>query len=594
MQTLNDVHHQFATFFKSVNLQPYAYLVSKNLAEGHICLGLGDLEKEVENLPAVYKDTTFSLEGLTAEPMVSIENGEKQPFILHNNRLYLQRYFNYESIILNRIMDLINTESALHLQRVQSITDQIEFIAGLFNSAKTTVSQTDWQLGAAITAVLNNFTIITGGPGTGKTTTVAKILAILFSINGGLKVALAAPTGKAAARMAESLKNAALNIGESFIEKFQSLEPSTIHRLLGSIPDSPYFRHNKSNPLNYDVVIIDESSMLDVALFAKLLDSIGQHTRLILLGDKDQLASVEAGSLFGDLCQAQDKLNLFTTERATLINSFASETYRQIGIDSIVTNSLHTLFQHIVELKHSHRFVSGEGIGRFSKAIIENDVAVVKEFLVQGADEQVTVDLSYSDKIFEEFVLGYADYIQEPDIKTALNKLNNLRILCAIRGGQQGLLVMNRKAESLLAEKGLLTYTSEFYLNRPIIITSNNYALGLYNGDVGIVRPDEKGLLKAWFEDAQGNLKSIIPGLISNAETVFAMTIHKSQGSEFNQVLVSLPAADNVSILTRELLYTGVTRAKKKVFVQGTENVILHAVHEKVNRASGISARFHQ
>lgn len=593
MQTLNDVHHQFATFFKSSTLQPYAYLISKKLAEGHICLDLDLLDEEIESLPEAYATKPFVIEDLSGESMVSIDQGEKQPFILHNNRLYLQRYFNYESIILNRIMDLINTEPVLQLEREESIASHKEFIAGIFNSARTR-AETDWQLAAAITAVMNNFTIITGGPGTGKTTTVAKILGILFSIKGNLKVALAAPTGKAAARMAESLKSAALNIGDGFKEKFQSLEPSTIHRLLGSIPDSPYFKHNQGNPLQYDVVIIDESSMLDVALFAKLLDAIGQNTRLILLGDKDQLASVEAGSLFGDLCQAQDDLNLFTADRATLINSFSDAPQRMIGIDSIVPAASHSLFQHIVELKHSHRFVGDEGIGRFGRAIIENNVVVVREFLVPEADDQVTVDQSYSDKLFEEFVLGYADYIEEPDIKIALTKLNNLRILCAIRGGQQGLHAMNRKAENLLSDHGLLTYTSEFYANRPIIITSNNYALGLFNGDVGIIRPDEKGFLKAWFEDAQGNVKSIIPGLISNAETVFAMTIHKSQGSEFNQVLVSLPSADNVSILTRELLYTGVTRAKKRVLVQGTENVIIKAVHEKVNRASGISARFHQ
>jgi len=598
MQTLNDVHHQFAAFFKSPNLQPYAYLVSKKLGEGHICLDLSELGKEVNDLPEEYKLSFSESFDLPGEPMVSKNPGQKQPFILHNNRLYLQRYFNYESMILNRILDFITTEKELEVERIESLIGLKDFIAGLFqqtsSNSATLVSTkviTDWQLTAAITAVLNKFTIITGGPGTGKTTTVAKILAILFSMDENLKVALAAPTGKAAARMAESLKAAAMMTGDKSMAKFQTLEPSTIHRLLNFIPDSPYFKHHFHNPLNFDVVIIDESSMLDVALFAKLLDAIGKDTRLILLGDKDQLASVEAGSLFGDLCQAQESLNLFTGRRIELINSFINKTECLISNAASTEATSHPLFQHVVELKYSHRFVIDEGIGRFSKAIIENNDEVIKEFFVPDADIQVIVDLNYSQVVFEEFVSGYQDYIEEPDIKTAISKFNNLRVLCAIREGQQGLYAMNRNAEKYLSERNWISLKSEFYNHRPIIITSNNYALGLFNGDIGIIRPDEKGMLKAWFEDVDGKVKSIIPGLISNAETVYAMTIHKSQGSEFNQVFVVLPSGGNVSILTRELLYTAVTRAKNKVYVQGTDAVILEAAKGQVKRASGISAR---
>lgn len=592
MQTINDVHHQFSTFFKSKSLQPYAFLVSKKLSEGHICLHLNEIGGEIENLPELYKTVIGPVDSLLDEDMISSELGQKQPFILHNDRLYLQRYFNYETMILNRIMEFIHSEKNSELERVKALKMHRVLINKLFEPGKDNIPITDWQLTAAISAVLNNFTIITGGPGTGKTTTVAKILAILFAVDGDLRVALAAPTGKAAARMAESLKSASINTGDTFNEKFQSLEPSTIHRLLGFISDSSYFKYTKTNPLNYDVVIIDESSMIDVALFAKLLDAIGPQTRLILLGDKDQLASVEAGSLFGDLCQAQPELNLFTAGRAEFINSFIAENGRQIGDVMMKDDLSHPLFQHIVELKYSHRFASGEGIGRFSKAIIVNDDEIIKMFLVPDADKQVVVDLDYAPKVFNDFILGYRNYVIEPDIKTAISKLNNLRILCAIREGEQGLYAMNRKVEKYLSDHHMITLSSEFYNHRPIIITSNNYALGLYNGDVGIIRPDDKGVLKAWFEDPEGNIKSVIPGLISNAETVFAMTIHKSQGSEFDKVLVVLPSGGNVSILTRELLYTGVTRAKTTVYLQGTGEVILQAASEQVKRASGISARF--
>jgi exodeoxyribonuclease V alpha subunit len=592
MQTLNDVHQQFAAFFKSETLQPYAYLVSKKLSEGHICLQLDELDAEKENLPSYYK-WNGEVDDLRNEKLVTSAGGIKQPFVLHNGRLYLQRYFNYETMILSRIMEFIVAEKVSEAERTDLLKKHQSFIKGLFNSVGQEVKPIiNWPLAAAITGVLNNFTIITGGPGTGKTTTVAKILAILFTMDPELKVALAAPTGKAAARMAESLKKADLKVDAGITEKFQAMQPSTIHRLLKYIPDSPYFKHNRQKPLDYDVLIIDESSMIDVALFAKLLDAIGPQTRLILLGDKDQLASVEAGSLFGDLCQAQKDLNIFTESRAGLINSFCELPSAQITQNSIAEKPSHPLFQHIIELQHSHRFKAEEGIGKFSAAIIQNDEEVIKSFLIPGADPQVQVDMDYSQKLFEDFVKGYEEYIREKDIKTAILKLNGLKILCAIRDGEQGLYALNRKVEKYLSDRKLITLTNEFYEHRPILVSSNNYALGLFNGDVGIIRKDEKGILKAWFEDSEGKLTPVIPGLLSSVETVYAMTIHKSQGSEFDRVMLVLPDAENISILTRELLYTGLTRAKSKILLQGKEAIILQSANARVQRASGIAQRF--
>ena len=591
MQTLNDVHQQFASFFKSETLQPYAYLVSKKLSEGHICLQLDELDTEKENLPAYYKWN--GVVDLLKEKLVTSAEGIKQPFVLHNKKLYLQRYFNYETMILNRIMEFIAAEKILKAERTDLLNKHQSFIKGLFNSAGPEGKMiANWPLAAVITGILNNFTIITGGPGTGKTTTVAKILAILFMMDPGLKVALAAPTGKAAARMAESLKKANLQVDAGITEKFQSMQPSTIHRLLKYIPDSPYFKHNRQNPLDYDVLIIDESSMIDVALFAKLLDAIGPKTRLILLGDKDQLASVEAGSLFGDLCQAQKSLNIFTESRAGLINSFCELSSAQITQNSIAEKANHPLFQHIIELQYSHRFKSEEGIGKFSGAIIQNDEEVIQSFLIPGADLQVQVDMEYSQKLFEDFVKGYEEYIREKDIKTALLKLNGLKILCAIRDGEQGLYALNRKVEKYLSERKLISLTNEFYEHRPILVSSNNYVLGLFNGDVGIIRKDEKGVLKAWFEDSEGTIIPFIPGLLSSVETVYAMTIHKSQGSEFDRVMLVLPDVENISLLTRELVYTGLTRAKSRILLQGREAIILQAANVRVQRASGIAQRF--
>ncbi|TAH03425.1 MAG: exodeoxyribonuclease V subunit alpha [Sphingobacteriales bacterium] len=596
MQTLNDTHQQFAAFFESKTLQPFAYWVSKKLSEGHICFDLNEIASEQENLPSYYKNADFNEITLAKESLVTTQNKPKQPFVLHNNKLYLQRYFNYESQILAKIFELGNSELGFVNERMEILKTLSSFIKTLFASPYKT-TETNWQLVATITGVLNNFTIITGGPGTGKTTTVAKILAILFAINPNLKVALAAPTGKAAARMAESLKAstalATSNIPESIAAKFDLLQPSTIHRLLGFIKNSPYFKHSQTNPLNYDVVIVDEGSMIDVALFAKLLNAIGLQTRLILLGDKNQLASVEAGSLFGDLCQAQQNLNLFNTQTATFINDFVNNVEEEINANSIGNNHPnHPLYQHIVELKFSHRFKNNEGIGLFSKAIIENNVNQINNFILAKADAQVAIDTQYSKIFFEDFIAGYEEYIHESDIKIALQKFNKLRILCAIRESDQGLYALNKNVEKYLSSENLIDTRSEFYNHRPIIITSNNYVLELFNGDIGLIRPDEDGELKAWFEGENGEIKSVLPGLINQAETVYAMTIHKSQGSEFEQVLVVLPQQQNIAILTRELLYTGITRAKSKVFLQGSETVILQATDAQVKRTSGIADRF--
>ena len=591
MQIINGVHQQFAEYFQTETLQPYLYLLSKKLSEGHICVDLNKMDEE-ELTSAGYMNF-LSKKDLLKEPLVS-DGNEMKPVVLFNDRLYLQRYFHYETIILNRVKAFIESEQAQSKQRVEDLKKHADFIKAQFENTVPGPGKNDeninWPLAAAITGVLNNFTIITGGPGTGKTTTVAKILSILFTINPALKVALAAPTGKAAARMLESLKTAAsaINILKS---KIEALEPSTIHRLLTTIKNSPYFRHNGENSLNYDVVIVDESSMIDAALFAKLLDATGIGTKLILLGDKDQLASVEAGSLFGDLCRAQDKLNFFSKARAGLINSFITDPARQINSHFIDDSSAHPLFEHVIELKRSHRFSDDKGIGKFSKAIIQNNEPAIKDFL-SNKDEQVLIDTTYSEKIFDDFISGYRAFVKEKDTAIALKKINKLRVLCAVREGEHGLYATNRKIEKYLQQQKLIRFTGDFYENRPIMVTSNNYDLQLFNGDIGIIRADENGVLKAWFEAPSGEIRAVLPGYISHAETVYAMTIHKSQGSEFDEVLVSLPKGEDIAILTRELLYTAITRAKQKLIVQGSEPVVLKISNAIVDRGSGIVDRF--
>lgn len=591
MKVFNNVHQQFAEYFPSENLRPYLYLLSKKMSEGHICIDLEEIEEsDLDNLYFLPKKFP------KYEKLVS-DGSKTDPIIIFNDRLYFHRYFRYESIIADGIFQFIKNEKE-HLESSKKLLKEKSwFIKELFFTQPTTRKgiQINWQLIAALSASLNQFTIITGGPGTGKTTTVAKILAILYSITPGLKVALAAPTGKAAARMGESLKNATTNanIGMNDVIKrgFETIVPSTIHRLLGYQPQSIYFKHDAQNPVNYDVVIIDESSMIDVALFAKLFLALGPETKVILLGDKDQLASVEAGSLFGDLCQAQDELNLFPPERINFINSFIEDRNQKLSENNL-SKTEHPLAGHVIELQVSHRFSDDEGIGKFSKAIIQNKPKIISDFF-KNEDEQVQIDSNYSDKIFQDFIAGYKAFIEEKDILESLKKLNNLKVLCVIREGEQGLYAINKKIEQYLIRENLVRVTGDFYHNRPVMITSNNYELNLFNGDIGLVREDENGELKVWFED-KGNLISFSPSYVSNAETVFAMTIHKSQGSEFEKVMVILPDMEDVPLLTRELLYTAVTRAKNKVIVQGEETAILKAADSYVKRGSGIIQRFNQ
>jgi exodeoxyribonuclease V alpha subunit len=449
----------------------------------------------------------------------------------------------------------------------------------------------DWQLVAALNALTDDFSIITGGPGTGKTTTLAKLLRILYACQPGAQVALAAPTGKAAMRMLESLKRSASQYPDEVRQRIEALKPSTLHRLLGWQKGSVNFTYNARRPLEYDFVVIDEASMVDLPMFAKLLDACGERTRLVLLGDKDQLASVEAGSLLGDLCLASDEglLNGFEPAIADWFNGFIADPARRISAAHHRAKS-GPLSGRIVELRLRHCFLAQGDIGRISRAIIAGDVAAVNA-MVDAADSlEVSFDAGGDDAQLEDFILGYTDYIREGDPGRAMEKLNQLRVLVAVREGPRGLYAVNRRIEQLLQARGLLMTGTEFYHNRPVIVTRNNYELDLFNGDVGITRK-VGDRFRVWFEGQDGQMRDVPAASLSHCETVFAMTIHKSQGSEFDRVLVLLPEGTDTMILTRELLYTGVTRAKKLVLLQASTDTLLHTTEQRVRRVSGVQHR---
>ena len=595
MNITDDIHRQFAEYFEEPAIWPYAYLLSQKLTEGNICISVDDVPDNLNSTP--YSKSITAKELISFKHLVSKQDVLTTPFILHNERLYFQRYFKYETSIIHKLNDLIAAEKTVLANRMSQLESQRTLIQSLKTDYKldnlTPKEKVDWQLVAVTQALLNNFTIITGGPGTGKTTTLAKLLIVLYALEPNAKVALAAPTGKASMRMLESLKSSTLNFTEETKAKIGQLVPSTIHSLLGYKRESVNFKHNAENPLPYNWVVVDEASMIDVPMFSKLLAAIGDNTRIILLGDKDQLASVEAGSLLGDLCQTLPSLNQFSNETAQWINTFITDDDRKINAE-FINDTKQLLAGHIIELKYSHRFNSQGAIGKVSKAVIEGDLEGLKSLIGAPTASNVTFDFEYKEEILSKFVEGYEAYINEHDKAEALKKLNQLRVLVAVRESNRGMKAINKFIELHLRKKGLLKPDGDFYENRPIMVTRNMYDLELFNGDTGIMRKDESGNMKAYFEDPKGGIKSVLPAYLTYSETVFAMTIHKSQGSEFNNVLVVLPEGTSNALLTRELLYTGITRAKDHITIQGKQDTIDYAVSTCVKRISGITGRIDQ
>ncbi|MBA3651294.1 MAG: exodeoxyribonuclease V subunit alpha [Chthoniobacterales bacterium] len=506
-----------------------AMCASRARAEGHVCIPVA----EIATLEGAPTAATLG-KNLRASGVVGSPN-DFTPLVLdQNDRLYLRRYWEYEQQLAGAIR-----------QRAAS------------GSTTREKKQTDLQKVAAAKAVTNNFTVITGGPGTGKTRTVMAILALLHQQKGGdnLRIALAAPTGKAAARLTESIR--AVN---------QTLEATTIHRLLGYLPGSPYFRHDAERPLNFDVVIVDEASMIDLALMAKLVAAVRPEARLILLGDRDQLASVEAGSVLADICAAAED-----------------------------AQPNHPLHGSVVALQKNYRFAPTGGIYRVSTAVNAGDAeATLHAFRSDSSGEARWQPLPEGAKLpaalQDRITTAFRPCLETDDPLQALARLQQFRILCALRHGPFGVENLNAIAEEILAQTGLLSpRPGGSYRGRPLTVTENDYNLGLFNGDSGIILPDpaDGGELRAFFVSAEGKLRRFLPSRLPRHETAFAMTVHKSQGSEFSEILLLLPESDS-QLLTRELLYTALTRAREQVEVWATERVLKAAIARRVTRVSGL------
>ena len=418
------------------------------------------------------------------------------------------------------------------------------------------------QRGAAEVALSRALTVLTGGPGTGKTTTVARLLALLAEqaeLDGRprLRIALAAPTGKAAARLLEAVRTEVNALSPVDRERLPELAATTLHRLLGSRPDtSSRFRHNRDNRLAHDVIVVDETSMVSLTMMARLLEAVRPESRLVLVGDSDQLASVEAGAVLADLVD---------------------------GLDS-------TTDSPVARLITPHRF--GESIGALANAIRTGDGDAALAVLAAGGDNIEWVDSGDASGILRKVVLPNALKLREAAVLgaagPALATLEEHRMLCAHRRGRYGVAYWNHQIERWLAEHTDMPLWAPWYPGRPVLVTANDYGLGLYNGDIGVA-VQRDGVLRAAMAGPNGPVELAI-GRLADVETMHAMTIHKSQGSQAAEVTVLLPPEDS-RLLTLELFYTAVTRARQKVRVVGTAEQVRAAVGRQAVRASGLANR---
>lgn len=564
-------------------------LVCAALNEGHICLDLrwasGKRIGEQRLLPL--EEWRAALQNFPGVGITSIATPGSlfKPFILdHADRFYLTRYWQYERQLAIRLLELAQSnDTSIDLVALRTILDR------LFKDNTLPSGQHDWQKAAAASAVLQRLCIISGGPGTGKTTTVVKVLAALQEMAyGKLVIRLAAPTGKAAARMSESIRarKPSLGLSEAIADTIPETA-STLHRLLGVRHASSNFRHHRDNPLPLDVLVVDEASMIDLALMSKMLDALPSHARLILLGDKDQLDSVEAGAVFGQLCALKG-----------YDATFAEKMQGAAGID-LLLDILPTspVSPSIMVLSHSFRFGSQPGIGALAGCANAGQGREAVELLRSGRFEDIELkEFSKNElnmALVQRIEQGFAPYwkaVQDNDPQAAFQVFGQFRLLAAHKEGDRGVSRLNERVEQRLKQRGIIQHTrsslGNWYPGKPVMVIENDYALQLFNGDIGIALLCE-GELKVAFEGEGGTVRWISPARLPRHECAYAMTVHKSQGSEFDTVLLLLPE-DRSPILTRNLIYTGITRAKKRVEVWGSARVLEAAIECAPVRYSGL------
>ncbi|MBE0472652.1 exodeoxyribonuclease V subunit alpha [Rhodoferax sp.] len=546
--------------------------VSQQFGRGHACLDLSTLAPEL-------RQSAASL------PWI---DGPNSPLVLDTARLYLRRNWNAEQSIRASI--------AARLAQPCPVPENLsKTLSQLFQADQQTAAP-DWQKVACALAARKRLTLITGGPGTGKTTTVVRLLALLQADparqHTPLRIALAAPTGKAAARLGESIASAVQKLPEH-LQQHIPTQAVTLHKLL-------QVRSNLAQDavpeLAVDLVVVDEASMIDLDMMARLLAAVPPSASLILLGDKDQLASVEAGAVMGQLCAGADQGNYTPDTISWLAQTTGADLSAWAGNGS-------NLAQQTVMLRKSHRFADDSAIGQWARAVNAGDGAGVAKLWRQAPDWRLDVSANvtrlqpgqaHDPRLKALLQQGWQAWLQQlanakasvcsdTQALTALKAFASFQVLCAVRDGPWGVTSLNQR---IAAKLGLPT--EGWYAGRPVMVTRNDYNLKLMNGDVGLCLNHARGLRVA-FPDGQGGLRWVLPARLDAVETVFAMTVHKSQGSEFDHVALVLPDRP-VAVLTRELLYTGMTRAKTRLTLMAPQaQVLLHAVAAKVLRSGGLA-----
>ncbi|WED21245.1 exodeoxyribonuclease V subunit alpha [Vibrio sp. JC009] len=655
---------RFIASHESDNPQAIGFIagvLSAELSKGHICMT--PLEFNFVAALGLYGESARQLSQqvggcnwaeLLEESSVVGGEGDSLPLIFDGKRLYLQRYWHYEMKVAEKLQQLseplelkneevtalrstldnlfkrqyhylfyaLQEKQTTQIERQQLVCDYLDVVlpeqidwsavdsvliqatdseqlAGLDKLVPLHVCMS-WQKVAAAVALNQRLAVISGGPGTGKTTTVAKLLAVIadHSRSGGktMNIKLVAPTGKAAARLTESLGNALRELPVSDeVKALIPTEAGTIHRLLGAVPNRAEFRHNQANPLHLDLLVVDEASMVDLPMMYKLLDALPQHARLVLLGDKDQLSSVEAGAVLGDICSmGQSGYSQQQGHKLSLLTGFAQ--FRTGMSAGVVSDSL-------CMLQKSYRFDARSGIGQLAKAVNRGASSGLSGICNRFKDiDYLPLDESSYKQMLKISCDNYTSYLklvsdnsddEQTDIKakSALKQFSRFRVLCAVREGDFGVAGLNQRIEKELARKGLI-YPGEdvWYPGRPVMITRNDYSTGLYNGDIGICllsKENSELKMKVYFELPDGEIKAVLPSRVPDHETAYAMTIHKSQGSEFENPLILLPG-EYLPVLTRELIYTGITRAKKTLTLVGDSSVLVKSVNTRTERMSGL------
>ena len=569
-------------------VQVAAALASLAVSQGHAGFDPGQPQRLIEG-DVDWPTPTDWMRSLQASPWVAAPEHAHRPspdapLVLENGLLYLRRYREYERQLAEGLQRI--GQAPLPMPAPEAVAP---LFAQLFPHA---ASRVDHQARAAAVTLRHPLALITGGPGTGKTTTIARLLLLLVAQamhdeRPAPRIALAAPTGRAAERMAESLRQAVQRLqGEGLEAGVCAALPAsatTLHRLLGVIPDSPRFRHHIDNPLPFDVVVVDEASMIDLPMMAKLVEAIAQGTRLILLGDPDQLPSVEAGDVLSAILRASGEGEGTQRDDALALQGLLAPA-------ALRPEAQPTVFAgRRVQLQRGYRQSEGLNLAPLAGAVRSGDATAALSLLREDTLAGVTFHEDLLDPLQaqrEHLLARWQALADAPDPARALADAGRLRVLTALREGPQGARGLNSRIETLLAGAN-----AGYFHGRLLLVTENSYRHRLFNGDIGICLRDGRGAMVAWFAGEEaGQPRAFHPAALPAHESAFAMTVHKAQGSEFDEVWLQLPRHDS-RVLSRELVYTGLTRARSRLHLAGSADVLEKALQRHASRLSGLAWR---